>query len=258
MCGNSNIAPPTAIRFRNVNDDPSLQPEIQYRINDKLYNDTDVNLWELRASRRALANIKNLLFGQPMLDLVQAQCEQGDAYYRSLLDASDGQWRECRTDMHVPGLKVGDITSTRQRWLEMKHDEMHRSKLLPMHPEHYTVPPHMNGEEGIVEVIGEHMARLRIVATTPNDVPEFVMAYGDPSYSFKKPTICKLMDGTPAFYILHEFRNNDDGCDLRLRLIFPAKAPQVFFDEHAEHLAIEFRTGVRLVLEDIRKQGLSI
>jgi hypothetical protein len=108
--------------------------------------------------------------------------------------------------------------------------------LLHIHPEHYTVPPY--DSEGIIEVIGEHRARLRIEPT--ENVPAFVMEYGNAAFPMKKPTIAKLDDGTEAFYMLHEFRDTVEGCLLQLRLIFPAAAPQVFFDDHAEHLTIEF------------------
>jgi hypothetical protein len=57
------------------------------------------------------------------------------------------------------------------------------------------VPPHES--EGIIEVIGEHMLRLRIEPT--ENVPDFVMEFGDASFPTKKPTISKLYDGTEIF-----------------------------------------------------------
>lgn len=72
----------------------------------------------------------------------------------------------------------------------------------------------------------------------------------------KKPTIAHLDDGTVLFYILHfyilhEFRDREDGCDCILRLLFPAAAPQVlFFDDHAEHLSIEFRSFLSAAFND--------
>lgn len=71
----------------------------------------------------------------------------------------------------------------------------------------------------------------------------------------KKPTIAKLDDGTEVFYILHDLRDTGEGCLLRLRLIFPAAAPQVFFDDHAEHLTIECRSGVRLAYDDLLRES---
>jgi hypothetical protein len=44
------------------------------------------------------------------------------------------------------------------------------------HPEHYGLPS--NYQKGVIEVIGEHMARVRIEVAS--DVPLFVMEYGSP------------------------------------------------------------------------------
>ena len=213
--------------------------------------ESGVDRWELKASRRALANIKRMLYGQPMLDLIRAQCEEGDRYFKYILAVSEGEWEECVTDLHVSGMKVTEVMSLRARLLGLSRDEMATEFLLHIHPEHYMVPPYES--EGIIEVIGEHMARLRIEPT--ENVPAFVMRFGNAAFPMKKPTIAKLDDGTEVFYILHEFRDTDEGRLLRLRLIFPAAAPPVFFDEHAEHLAIEFRSGVRLAYDNLLREG---
>ncbi|RFU27280.1 hypothetical protein B7463_g9047, partial [Scytalidium lignicola] len=235
------------ISFPNALNRPQSDPEIHYRIGTQEYSDRDVDFWELRASRRALANLKTLLYGTPMLDLVKAQCEQGDIYFKSLLAASKDCWHECRTDMHVISVGVRDVMDARKKLLTMKNRERVLRTLLPAHPEHYAKPA-CEGQEGVIEVIGEHMMSLRMVVT--DDVPDFVRAYADPAYPFKKPTVVKLQDGTTAYYILHEFRDVEDGCKLRLRVVFPAAAPEIMFSEHAEHMAIEFRFGVKTIHAD--------
>lgn len=226
---------------------PSLQ--IEFHAKGHVDDDQGVDAWELKAARRALMNLKTLLYGQPMLDLIQKQIEASDTYYKEIIAASDGKYRECRVDLHVKGLTGTQIQKFRKLRMEQAvvqgtqeaKDAMAFGLMLPAHPEHYALPP--DYPEGVIEVIGEHMARLRIEVTS--DVPSFVMDYGHPDYPMKKPTIGKLDDGTILFYILHEFRDLEDGCDCILRLLFPAAAPSVFFDEHAEHLSIEFRSGFR-------------
>ncbi|MCJ1401590.1 hypothetical protein MMC11_004806 [Xylographa trunciseda] len=232
------------ISFPNALNRLQTGPEIHYRIGTQEYADRDVDFWELRASRRALANLKTLLYGTPMLDLVKAQCEQGDVYFKSLLAASQDRWHECRADMHVHGVGVRDVMDARKKLLAMNERDRALRTLLPAHPEHYAKPA-CEGQEGVIEVIGEHMMSLRMVVT--DDVPDFVHAYADPAYPFKKPTVVKLQDGTTAYYILHEFRDVEDGCKLRLRVVFPAAAPEIMFSEHAEHMAVEFRFGVKTI-----------
>jgi hypothetical protein len=180
-----------------------------------------------------------------MADLLAEQIETSDAYYRDIVAKSNCKYSECRTDLKIHGVSCGEIMAARKRWMEGSRKSVALERMLRIHPEHYMVPDY---EEGSAEVIGEHMARLRIVVT--DDVPAWVIEYGDPSYSHKKPTIGKLDDGTVLFYILHEFKDTEEGCNLILRLLFPEAAPRVWFVEHAEHLAIEFRRRARMVAEE--------
>jgi hypothetical protein len=43
----------------------------------------------------------------------------------------------------------------------------------------------------------------------------------------------------------------DLGCEFRFRLFFPSAAPDIFFEEHAEHLAVEIRGFVRTASNSI-------
>ena len=118
-------------------------------------------------------------------------------------------------------------------------------------PEYYALPPYSSG---IVETIGEHIARVQIKPTF--DPPDLVKAYGDDSY---KPlsAVGTLDDGSTLFYILQELRDCEEGSEFRLRLLFPAAAPQVFFDEHAEHLAVEFRSFITQAFERAQRMSKS-
>jgi hypothetical protein len=48
-----------------------------------------------------------------------------------------------------------------------------------------------------------------------------------------------------------KFGGTEDDCHIILRLLIPTKAPQVFFDEHSEHLTIEFRSGVTAAYKEM-------
>jgi len=115
--------------------------------------------------------------------------------------------------------------------------------VAPAHPERYSL---LLYDMGIIETIGEHIAHLRV--HRDSEVPEFVLKYGNPSYNQVPPT-GSSHDGSVFLYVLHEMRDTEEGCDFILRLLFPAAAPQVFFDEHAQHLAVEFRGFLNAVFE---------
>lgn len=216
-----------------------------------------VDSWELQASRRALRNLKTLLAGQPMLDLLQKQIEESDAYYKDIIEKSNGQYRESRIDLKAKGITLAQFMAWWKVWMaELQSPEIKQKVFLdtmvPAHPEHYALPPYNSG--GIVETIGDHVARVRILPCA--NPPDFVKAYGDSTY-LHLPAIGTLDDGSILFYILQEIRDSETGCDFRLRLLFPAAAPQVFFDEHAEHLAVEFRSFINTAFSWNQKQSSS-
>lgn len=214
----------------------------------QIVTNEQIDSWELKSSRRALLNLKTLLYGQPMLDLLQEQIHDADVFFKKLVVESHGQYKESRIDLKAKGFKskyfmkwqkamANDLTTAESR------QRFFLTNVAPAHPEHYALPANTTG---IIETIGEHIARIRI----HNDfkIPDFVLAYADASF-ISIPVIGSLDDGTVLFYVLHELRDTEDGCDLILRLLFPAAAPRVLFDEHAQHLAIEFRSFVMAAFE---------
>ncbi|RSL69713.1 hypothetical protein CEP54_002146 [Fusarium duplospermum] len=180
-----------------------------------------------------------------MLDLLKTQIEEADAFYKQLVLDSNGEYKESRIDIKAKNFKSSYFMEWQKQLAEvMKSEEVKRDFFLKSvataHPEHYAMSPY---PAGIIETIGEHVARVQVRPDLL--VPDFVKAYGDPSYV--GITVTGLLDdGTVLFYVLHEFRDAEDGsgCHIILRLLFPAAAPQVLFDEHAQHLAVEFRAFI--------------
>ncbi|KFY08096.1 hypothetical protein V492_06531 [Pseudogymnoascus sp. VKM F-4246] len=212
----------------------------------------EIDAWELKAARRGLHNLKTLLQGQPMLDLLAKQIEEGDAYFKSVIAKSNGQFKESRVDFRAEGItssqflewfKIVDTKETSDGIRRFYLDIM-----APAHPEHYALGPY---PIGIVETIGQHICRVRMDNTV--EVPGFVRDYGDSTYDKKLPVTCYLDDGTVFFYGFQEIRDTEYGCDFRIRIIFPAASPQILFDEHTEHLAIEFRSWITAASESYHK-----
>lgn len=226
---------------------PSLSLEYS-RPNGNPVTTSDIDSWELKASRRALKNLKTLLSNQAMLSLLAPAIEEADIYYKDIINKSNGEYKESRIDLKARGLKVADFMDWWKEWMADLQDSEIKQKIfletmVPAHPEHYALPPYPSG---VVETIGEHIARVQIKPIF--DPPAFVRAYGDPSYQ-PLSAIGTLNGGGILFYILQELRDCGEGSEFHLRLLFPAAAPQVFFDEHAEHLAVEFRSFVTAAFE---------
>ncbi|KAL9539041.1 hypothetical protein MBANPS3_010504 [Mucor bainieri] len=220
--------------------------------NGKSVDINQVDSWELKTSRRALKNLKTLLAGQPMLDLLKNQMDEADVYFKSIIDKSNGEFKESRIDLKAKGITAAQFTTWWNIWLSEMLDQPPEIKrqvfidtMVPSHPEHYA---YLIDQEGIVETIGGHLARVSLHPCA--NPPEFVKAFGDPSFQN-----LPAKDGSTFAYIFQELRDSDEGCDFRLRVLFPAAAPQLLFDEHAEHLAVEFRGFITTAFEWNQKQS---
>lgn len=216
-----------------------------------------VDAWELKAARRALLNLKTLLTEQQMHDLLEKQIIEADAYYKTLIAESNGKFTESRIDMKVRGLTSTQFTDWFREWVnDVRTPEGKRRVFLNIfagaHPEHYALPPYPTG---IIETIGGHIARVHIKPYVT--LPEFVQKeYGDPTYDKKLAGTAYLDDDTLFFYAYQEIRDSEDGCDFRLRILYPAASPQSLLDEHSEHLAVEFRSFITAAFQ--RQQKLSV
>ena len=238
----------------------STQQELSFtysKPNGAIIQDSQVDAWELKASRRALKNLRTLLAGQPILDLLKDQMDEADVYFKEFIEKSDGKFKESSVVIQAKDITAAQFMAW---WKDCMGDlakpeakqKAFLDSIVPAHPEHYTVAPY---DAGVVETIGEHVARVRIQLCF--DLPDFVLAYADPSSDQRIPGIGTLDDGSVFFYIYHELRDSEEGCHFRLRLLFPEAAPQVFFDEHAEHLAVEFRSFIATAIAWNQKQSAS-
>ncbi|CAL9328512.1 hypothetical protein [Streptomyces sp. enrichment culture] len=204
-------------------------------------DETQVDQWELKAARRALRNLKSVASGQVMMDLLAGQIEAGDRYYRELVAASGGAYRESRTEFTIRGLSGTALAN----WFSAQAGTgrfLDKSLLLNAHPEHYVEPPTYTG--GMVETIDGRLCRFKV--SVARELPDAVAAFLDASYPVTLMTaLLSLDDDTPFAYCLHQARDTDAGADVVVRVIYPSAAPDSLIEGHCEHLSIEFRSWIR-------------
>lgn len=223
-------------------------PTLQFRTSRGAVEHETVDSWELKASRRALMNLRTLLYGQPMLDLIDEQIREADAYYSSLVAASDGRYRECRVDIALEGFSGSEFLKWFMSAMMLDPKESAVTVVFPAHPEHYAAAP---GGMGIIELIGGHIARVFMAVVDPAQLPPSVTDLADETYPSKLAFTLHLEDRTPFGYLLNEFRDTNDGGDIILRVMFPAAAPDDFVDGHTEHFCIEFAHWVRQAMAEV-------
>lgn len=66
---------------------------------------------ELDACYMALNNLRNLLFQEPMLELLQYQIEEGTSYFESLIAESNDAYTESMIQLTVYGLSAREFRS---------------------------------------------------------------------------------------------------------------------------------------------------
>lgn len=220
--------------------------EIHAQTSNGAADDRRIDEWELKAARRGLTNLRELLYGEPMVELLREQIEHADALHREYLAASAGQWTEGQVILTVKGLAVetfitflraslGAIDGTPEQ-VRQTADAM----LFPSHPEHYGMPPY----RGVIETMGGIPTRTRVGFI--DNPPEFVAGLIDESYPIRLTGAGELEDGTPHTYVLQQLKDTEDGMEANLRIWYPAACPPHYVAEHVEHYAVEFRNGCRI------------
>ncbi|KUL63576.1 hypothetical protein [Streptomyces sp. NRRL S-1521] len=204
-------------------------------------NESTVDQWELKAARRALTNLKSVVGGHVMMDLLAGQIEAGDRYYKELVAASGGACRESRTEFTIRGLSGTALAN----WFAAQAGTgrfQDKSLLVNAHPEHYVEPPTYTG--GMVETIDGRLCRFQV--SVARELPATVAAFLDDSYPVTlMNALLSLDDGTPFAYCLHQARDTAAGANVVVRVIYPSAAPDSLIEGHCEHLAIEFRSWIR-------------
>lgn len=215
---------------------------VEVRTMGREFGEADVDRWELEAARRALRNLRTVAAGQPMMDLLAGQIADGDRYHKALIEASDGTYREAKTELTVRGIsgtRLADWFRNRLTTGTLA-DKM---SMLFAHPEHYVQPPDFP-QGGNVEPIGGHLARF--TANMTPELPPAVSAFLDDSYPITlAKAVLMLADKTPFAYCLHQARDTDYGSEVVVRVLYSSEAPDALIEGHCEHLAVEFRNWIR-------------
>ena len=220
-------------------------------------NDQTIDKWELMASRRALMNLRTLLQGEAMDKLIQQQVEESDERIKEILSRSNGEFKEVRVEATVKGITASEFLEW--QGIEMKkcavgtpeeRKEAALKSVYPAHPEHYSIPQFL----GNVETLGGMPTRVRVVKL--NEVPAFVTAVANKNFTtLSKASAGELADGTVWGYGLMEYQDTDYGCDMIYHVWWPAAAPQIFFDDHARHFAVEHRNFIQMAYESVQSKN---
>ena len=74
-------------------------------------------------------------------------------------------------------------------------------------------------------------------------------------YPFKLSGFGHNDEGEISGYVLHQFKNTEDGFDADLGVYFPAAAPEDMFEQHRQHLVVEFTNWATFAFEHIQAES---
>lgn len=127
-------------------------PEGDARVHlaDEATDDT-IDDFELLSGRRALTLLKSRLGRERLVDLLQAEIADGNAFLRSHLEQSEGRQRTGTTVLRAHGLSSAQFTG----WLSQAFAR--EDVLLAAHPEHYSIHAEPGRPVNIVETLGDRV-----------------------------------------------------------------------------------------------------
>ena len=205
----------------------------------KTYNETDIELIELKQARKALKLLKS---GQLANDFfTEAEFDKSDVLYQKWLTEASGKLKSTDVKIKATGMTAEKFL---EQFYQMTKD---LPTMLAANPEHYLInaDPSQAQLEGSVEVCG--------------GVPvKFIAKFGDeflkevplnPDYPLRK--VAKLYSRGGAFMCagMHQFRNTDDGFEAILGIYYGGAIDEQNLTYHQEHLAVEYYNWYRFALE---------
>lgn len=94
--------------------------------------------------------------------------------------------------------------------------------------------------------------RVKIFFITYNDETGLVTAR-DTSYPYQSVGIARLKNGTVIGGIRHQFRDTEEGLEVRAVVEFPAMCPTYIVRDHQKHLAVEWSSWIEYAIS--QQQG---
>ena len=198
--------------------------------------------FELAHARLVLAQLKDLLGRQGLLELLAAETEKGNAYLRDMAELSRGELRATTIVLQARGIKAAPFL----QWLGKAFDD--EPALLAAEPDHYAMFLNPDSTVSVVERLGLHASRVLLPAfgkavswtadTASHLLPES-------QYPFRRIADITLGDGTIVGRMLNQFGDTDEGFTAHITAFFPAACPEEFFEHHRQHIAVEFANWIK-------------
>ncbi|KAJ5751946.1 hypothetical protein N7520_008863 [Penicillium odoratum] len=210
--------------------------------------------YELRFARRGLERIKDRLGLEAIEKLIQPDIDESNEFWRKVLAENvTGEFKPARIELSVEGLTMNEFLPWFRNRCQKKVPYM-----LAGQPEHWLVLSDEHGNEKVIENLGPWVSRFFIKFEAPSQPFQKRDMYED--FTLKLSGYGHTDDGLINGYVLHQFRPHADGSgfDANLCIYFPASAPEILFEQHRQHLVVEFTNWTRHCYRELKVENIRI
>lgn len=209
---------------------------------------------QLQSMREELIELKSRLYGEPMHKLIQDEMDESDKNIKRYLAESCGKFKEVFVQVNAKGISAKDYFAWQSAAMRDAISGTPEQKkkvtinvVFPAHPEHYMIL-----DSGVIETLGGLPTNASVCRL--ESIPQFLIDCADSSYFGNKNTGVKLADGTVWSYGLTEYKETDEGASMKLHVFWPESCPEIFFEDHAHHFAIEYRNFIHMAYDSLKAE----
>lgn len=206
---------------------------------------------ELERSREDLKLLRRKLGMEGMKQLFSGELEQSRQLYDGHAEKFDGTYKAANVDMEVEGVTGEEFLE----WFMKKSAVNGGEELLHNHPDHWATycSPDGTSQTAIETMASGADGGVPFIASLALPDPDGFVE--PPIYDIPSYGAITAPDGT-AYHIrsLHQFRNTERGCKVRLGLYFPSSVSDEYIEGSKWHLAVEWKNWFDMLFADREKQ----
>ena len=200
------------------------------------YSDHDITTLELARAQRCLEILKTKLGHEKLKELFQNEMNEVTALSEKWADDSNGEWKSDFVIMYMPKISTNEFLTYFEGMVATGQEELLRFA----HPDHIINVISDSGEAEVIENVGEFEypwhAYLKLGAF------DYTMPLSaDKNYPHALAAPVKSVNGKTILYVAHEFRDFENGMEVKLSIAIPKTAPDHLLVGHLRHFSVEWR-----------------
>lgn len=200
----------------------------------------------LEAAKLLLAQTKESLGRDEILKLYSKEIAASDEMWHDIANASPAKSELQAGIVNVKTRGISIFQFMMENAQVIKQNDLYTPSMI--HPEHYSFNV-VNGEQIIVETFGMYKNPTYMHLISANDGYTPIELDEDTSFAMVGYTHLAHDDFDTKIVGMHQFKECEDGLEVKLGVFLPKAAPQEMLEGHKWHLMVEFNNCLKLAAE---------